>query len=290
MYRSPVLLTDKGHPDTTARAVLVVLAEHAGEDGKGARPSVLRIRFASGYNDRTVQRAIARLESNGLIIRTGTWEDGVAVWSLAMHLERPETVWTDLCADVDNLRITETAARTNRRIRSRTASLSGTQNPGHSDEQISDESPRSEAPEVPVSDLVRDAESTCPGRRIPDVRDATPPEPPTKNHPLTTPGGTLPPDPLGHEPPTESRHDQTQSSSAPQDQPSEVISNSRPHTHKERAIGVARVPRPTRCPHGQPLTHRPDLTPRCTLCHRTATLTEPTGPLATVIPLHPRTA
>lgn len=45
-----------------------------------------------------------------------------------------------------------------------------------------------------------------------------------------------------------------------------------------RAIGIAKLPnQPKNCHHGQPLTKRPDGTPRCTPCHRTATLNTPTN-------------
>lgn len=53
-----------------------------------------------------------------------------------------------------------------------------------------------------------------------------------------------------------------------------------------RAIGIAKLPnQPKNCHHGQPLTKRPDGTPRCTPCHRTATLNTPTQTIPTHKPL-----
>ena len=69
MDHAPMLRTEKGKPDTTARHVLQALAEHASPTGTDAHPSVLRIQYRTGFDRVTVQRALRRLEKGGLIER-----------------------------------------------------------------------------------------------------------------------------------------------------------------------------------------------------------------------------
>lgn len=114
MDHAPMLRTDKGKPDTTARHVLQVLAEHARPDGSNAHPSVLRLQYRTGYDRSTVQRALRRLEVGGLIAKDGMTE-GRTRYRLAMHLRRPETDWTDLEREEDEFR----AAAAERKRRSR---------------------------------------------------------------------------------------------------------------------------------------------------------------------------
>jgi hypothetical protein len=100
MDDAPMLRTDKGRPDSTARHVLQVLAEHARSDGSNAHPSVLRIQYRTGYDERTVQRALRRLEAGGLIRQQGTVQ-GRKKWRLQMHLQRPEFDWAELEAEAE---------------------------------------------------------------------------------------------------------------------------------------------------------------------------------------------
>lgn len=116
MDHAPMLRTEKGKPDTTARHVLQALAEHARSDGTNAHPSVLRIQYRTGYDRTTVQRALRRLEAGGLIARDGVTE-GRTRWKLAMHLCRPATDWTDLEREEDDFRAA--AAERKRRSRSK---------------------------------------------------------------------------------------------------------------------------------------------------------------------------
>lgn len=95
MDDAPMLLTEKGKPDTTARNVLQVLAEHADKRGRNARPSVVKLRYRSGYERRTVQRALRRLEEAGLITATGRHHE-TTVYALALHLSRPAADWAEL--------------------------------------------------------------------------------------------------------------------------------------------------------------------------------------------------
>lgn len=111
-----MLLTDKGKPDTTARHVLQALAEHASKTGGNAHPSVLRIQYRTGYDRTTVQRALRRLEKGGLIKRDGTTE-GRARWQLAVKLRRPDTDWSALEREEEDVRTA--AAERKRRSRAK---------------------------------------------------------------------------------------------------------------------------------------------------------------------------
>jgi DNA-binding transcriptional ArsR family regulator len=98
MDHAPMLRTEKGKPDSTARHVLQVLAEHAHKDGTNAYPSVRRIRYRTGYDRRTVQRALRRLEDAKLITAYGM-VNGCTRWRLSMDLVRPESDMAELEAE-----------------------------------------------------------------------------------------------------------------------------------------------------------------------------------------------
>jgi Helix-turn-helix domain len=89
MDDAPMLLTDKGKPDTTARHVLQILAERADAKGRDAFPSELDIEFRSGFDRRTIQRALRRLESAELIVAEGS-RYGCTNYSLALWRKRPK--------------------------------------------------------------------------------------------------------------------------------------------------------------------------------------------------------
>lgn len=116
MDRAPMPRTEKGKPDTTARHVLQVLAEHASPTGTDAHPSVLRLQYRTGYDRATVQRALRRLEKAGLIVKDGT-KEGRTRYKLAMELCRPATDWSDLEREEDEFRAA--AAERKRRSRSK---------------------------------------------------------------------------------------------------------------------------------------------------------------------------
>ncbi|MFI9824456.1 helix-turn-helix domain-containing protein [Streptomyces sp. NPDC052013] len=100
MDDAPMLRTGKGRPDSTARHVLQVLAEHARADGSNAHPSILRIQYRTGYDETTVRRALQRLEQAGLIKNTGTVQ-GRTKWRLMMRLQRSEFDWAELEAEAE---------------------------------------------------------------------------------------------------------------------------------------------------------------------------------------------
>lgn len=95
MDDAPMLLTGRGKPDSTARQVLQVLGEHAHKDGTNAYPSVMRVQYRTGLDERTVRRALRRLEDGKLIAANGT-VNGCTNWTLAMGLRRPPTDWEGL--------------------------------------------------------------------------------------------------------------------------------------------------------------------------------------------------
>lgn len=116
MDDAPMLRTSTGKPDTTARHILWALAEHAHEDGTNAFPSVLRIQYRTGFDRRTVQRALRRLEDAGLIVPDGTVR-GCTRWRLAMELRRPPSDWEELEAEEEAGRAS--AAERQRRSRAK---------------------------------------------------------------------------------------------------------------------------------------------------------------------------
>lgn len=118
MDDAPMLRTEKGKPDTTARNVLQVLAEHADKRGHNARPSVVKLRYRTGYERRTVQRALRRLEDAGLIRATGKHHDNT-VYALALHLSRPAADWSELLAEEE--RDKDAAKERQRKARARRA-------------------------------------------------------------------------------------------------------------------------------------------------------------------------
>jgi DNA-binding transcriptional ArsR family regulator len=239
-HDAPMLLTEKGKPDTTARAILGELAEHADENGCNSWPSVLHMAYATGYDERTVQRALRRLEAAGLIVRAGTYR-GCTRWRLDLSKVRPASDWADMEAAAEAAKEAETDARAARRRQSALA-LSGTQNAGHIDEpppMSGTENPGQATDPGRPPDDVRHAESRRPafkvpasGTQNPGVRHAVPPEPSLNlQEPSGTfTGGTLPPDPLRPEDPTASGSSEREEIAIyePDDQRRDVIANHRP--------------------------------------------------------------
>lgn len=131
MDDAPMLLTDKGRPDSTARHVLQSLAEHAHKDGSNAYPTLRRIRYRTGYDRSTVQRALRRLEVGGLITATGMTEYGVTVYRLVLSMRRPASDMEELEAEETTFRAA--AAERKRRSRSKGVTHSAPVTVTHSD-------------------------------------------------------------------------------------------------------------------------------------------------------------
>lgn len=160
-----MLLTEKGKPDTTARHVLAVLAECAEADGSEARPSLMTVQHRSGYDRRTVQRALRRLEDGGLI-KAGGVKFGCTVYRLAMHLIRPESDWAEL--EAEEARQKDADAERQRRSRARRVT--------HAESVTVTDAECVTGPDVTDADDVSHALSVPTSRtQNPDVTDGTPP-------------------------------------------------------------------------------------------------------------------
>lgn len=96
LYDAPMLLTPAGKPDTTARFVLVVFAEHADKEGRNAYPGPARVKFVTGLDVRTVERVVRRLEDGKLLERDGFTAAGSVKWKLRTDLVRPASDWEEI--------------------------------------------------------------------------------------------------------------------------------------------------------------------------------------------------
>lgn len=98
MDEAPMLMTAAGKPDATARWVLTAVAERADKNGRNAHPSIADIRYRTGHDRSTIQRALRRLEKAGLLVRDGS-VNGRNRWRLAMELCRPASDRDEIEAD-----------------------------------------------------------------------------------------------------------------------------------------------------------------------------------------------
>jgi len=145
MDDAPMLRTDKGKRDTTARWVLAAIAERADKNGANTFPSIFDIRYRTGFDRKTVREALRRLEAAGLIVRDGT-VNGCTRWRLEMHLRRPASDRREL-EEEDELDRTKGADRV-RRHRAKTVTHSASVTVTPSDSVTEDVTP---------SDSVRNA-------------------------------------------------------------------------------------------------------------------------------------
>lgn len=67
-----------------SRLVLLVLADHAKDDGSSSWPSVATIASEARVNERTVQRCLRELADAGHITKTGESRTGTSVWTVHM--------------------------------------------------------------------------------------------------------------------------------------------------------------------------------------------------------------
>lgn len=128
-HYAPMLLTKKGKPDTTARAILVELADHANDQGTNCFPGPAHLEWATGFDQATIKRALLRLERGGLITKDGT-KHGAQGYKLELALQRPRTDLQFIEARIAEERRVESYKRSARR---RQAKMSGTQSAGHPD-------------------------------------------------------------------------------------------------------------------------------------------------------------
>lgn len=184
LYEAPMLLTPAGKPDTTARFVLVVFAEHADKDGRNAYPGPARVKFMTGLDVRTVERVVRRLEDGKLLERDGFTAAGSVKWKLRTDLVRPASDWEEI--EAAKLAEREAVAGRVRKHREKREPEPPVTDAG---------SVTGAAEEVAVTDSasvtsahVTDSASVCNGFEVRDVTDAAPREPPIEP-PGTTSGG-----------------------------------------------------------------------------------------------------
>lgn len=203
MKTAPMLLTDKGKPDTTARHVLAVLAEFAAADGTEARPSLRTIRFYSGYDERTLRRALRRLET-GSLIEAVRMVNGTTEYKLALSQIRPASDWDAMEVEREKERAA-TAERVRKYRASRvTDTKSVTETGAESVTEDQEEGPVTDTESVRngLSDRyngdVTDSVSVCNGHSAPLTTN----EPPVKEEPPQEPtlfgAADLPPVVLVH--------------------------------------------------------------------------------------------
>lgn len=192
LYEAPMLLTPAGKPDTTARFVLVVFAEHADKDGRNAYPGPARVKFVTGLDVRTVERAVRRLEDGKLLERDGFTAAGSVKWKLRVDLLRPASDWEEIEA-LQQAEREAVAARVRKHRWARTSEAPVTDAGSVTGE--GDEGPVTDS-ECVTGALVTDSASVRNGFEVRYVTDATPGEPPLEPPGTTTGGMRPPPDPL----------------------------------------------------------------------------------------------
>ena len=212
MDDAPMLLTGKGKPDSTARHVLQALAEHAHKDGSNAYPTLRRLRYRTGYDRSTVQRALRRLEDGKLIAATGITDYGVTIYSLALSARRPASDMEEL--EAEDAAFREAAAERKRRSRAKDVTHSAPVTVTHS-ESVTDG-------DVTHTESVRHA------HRVRDVTDSkyvrhTHSAALTSNEPVVEPVDN--PRPNGRRPTTGSQGLATSGSAALQDQRPDEVQN-----------------------------------------------------------------
>ncbi len=249
LRRSPMMLTEKGLPDSTAKTVLVVLCEYSDVDGSNAFPSVPVIEYESSLDERTVRRALDRLEAAGLITAVGKIGRDVTIWQVNVQLARSESALPDFMAGKDAKKAAEAerARRNREKAKAKTAPVvtaAGPEGLGYIDVQR-EISASAAAPRTDSLSVRTDTESVRTDS-LPVRTDRVTPLPtsyPPSTHQAPTTGGTLPPDPLRN--PTASRPG-TDSQTSPSDgvtqtQPLTTLPTDRAGA-RVRAVGVASVP------------------------------------------------
>lgn len=223
MYDAPMLLTAAGRPDTASRAVLIARAERADEYGRNTYAGPADLMKSIGYDERTIQRADRRLEEAGLLIRDGFSHVGTVRWRLAMDRKLSDDEKATPDPRIDHRReadkIRQQRARDRRKATVSIESDVSTKNPVTDSASVTS---RISNPDV------TDSVSGRHGRSAPQTTNEPPREPPG----LTTPGGTLPPDPLRPPSPSAPGTDEQNSLSEPLTPAQDQQLNSLPHARE----------------------------------------------------------
>ena len=70
---------------STAKLVLLALADHASDDGKGAYPSLTRVERKTGLNRKTIVNALDALKFNGMISLVGRSKLNTSNYAILMQ-------------------------------------------------------------------------------------------------------------------------------------------------------------------------------------------------------------
>jgi hypothetical protein len=187
LYDAPTLLTAAGKPDTAARFVLVARAERADKHGRNTYAGTGDIIKATGFDERTIERAERRLEKAGLLVRAGFSQFNTVRWNLDMSQKQSDGNQAFVEARLERRRQADAERKRRQREREKAAASID----GH----VRNENSVTDSASVTSRTLnpdVTDSVTGCHGRSAPQTTLRTTHEPPAG----TTPGGTLPPDPL----------------------------------------------------------------------------------------------
>lgn len=187
MDDAPMLKTERGRPDTTARGVLQALAEFAKKDGTDARPSIDRLEYRTGYDRRTIQRALRRLEAAELIVPYGQVH-GCTRYRLAMELVRPASDWDEI--EIRAAASKAGDAERQRRSRAKRVTHADDVTVTHSDDVTTEQMSRTQSTDVTHSDdMTRPDVTHSASRRHALSAALTTKEPPLTNEPPVNPTG-----------------------------------------------------------------------------------------------------
>lgn len=100
LNEAPMLTTERGHKDTTARFVLVALADKAHGDPPVSYVSVPVLGVITGFDRTVIQRALDRLSVAGLIAVAGK-RGKTIVWRLDMSQTRGTSVLEEVNGSVE---------------------------------------------------------------------------------------------------------------------------------------------------------------------------------------------
>jgi hypothetical protein len=178
-----MLRTEAGKPDAIARFVLVAHAERADKEGRDSHPGPAALIEATGLDERTIDRAEKRLEAAGLIKRDGVSRVGTTRWNLNLSMERGDDGVYSPRSRIERRRLADAERQRRRRERLQTGLAASEERPVTDGESVMSRT---------LNPDVTDSASGCHGRNAPQTTLRTTLEPSVG----TTPGGTLPPDPL----------------------------------------------------------------------------------------------
>jgi hypothetical protein len=183
LYDAPMLLTSAGKPDATARLVLIARAERADKHGRNTYAGPADLMKSTGLDERTIQRADRRLEESGQMIRDGISHVGTVRWRLAMTLKQSDTEKATADPRIERRREADKERMRRHRDRQKAVAEARTEIAVTDSASVTSRT---------LNPNVTDSASVRHGFNAPQTTNEPPREPPVG----TTPGGTLPPDPL----------------------------------------------------------------------------------------------